>query len=90
MKLYKLVEALEMNYKNLNESTSLNYDELYQRIIDSDMASEETVECVTDLMGANVNVLNKIIEWATGCESWDDFVAQFNEDEDFDESLSHK
>lgn len=77
MKLNKLVEALELNYINLNESTSSSYEELYKHIIDSEIVSEETVNCVTDLMGANVDVLNKIVEWATGCKSWDDFMAQF-------------
>lgn len=66
--------------KILKESYS--YDEIYELILDMEIVSEETLECVTDLMGKTIGVLNKIIEWSVGFNSIEEYMSEIGYEEE--------
>jgi len=61
---------------------SYNYDDIYERILDMEIVSSETLECVTDLMGKTIPVLNKIIEWSVGSSSIEEYMSEIGYEEE--------
>lgn len=69
----------------------MNLEEYYNYLIDTIGVSEELVNCVTDLMGYNEEILDDILYWKTSyrnikqyleCEDYQTYLEYYNEDED--------
>lgn len=69
----------------------MNLEEYYNYLIDTIGVSEELVNCVTDLMGYNEEILDDILYWKTSyrnikqyleSEDYQTYLEYYNEDED--------
>lgn len=59
-------------------------NEIYNYLIENEIVSEETLNCITSINGYNEETLNSVIYWATGYRSIEQ-LKQYEEEEEEEE-----